>query len=139
MKKTFALALIVVIVLGTCTVALAVNRDFSFVMTAGGASDYSYATYKSDGENRWYVTPKSSQDGTRSNWFGGNPVRFRVRYNNNARDAASELYLRREPNYGNTFSYPYSTGCAEAGKYYRLYADVPYGGVSTNLVGTWCP
>lgn len=112
--------------------------NFKFHLAAGGASDYSYATYKSDGESRWYVTPKQSQDGLASTWRAGNTVRFKVRYDE-GRDAASGLYSRSSPSYGNTFSYPYSAGCAHAGTYYRLYADVPSGGVSCDLAGTWCP
>lgn len=138
-KRIILLAVVFIMVFGTAT-AFASNMDFNFYMTAGGASDYSNATYKSDGENAWYVTPKSSLNGVYSDWVPGEKVRFRARFDSD-RSSASSLYLRTTPNYGTTFHYAYTDSTPTYGIYYRLYADKPaddtYG--PCTLVGTWCP
>lgn len=143
MKKKLIVILAVVLVFAFATTAFASNQDFWMDITSGGESDRSYATYKSDGENAWYVTPKStcaSYPGKVSNWVSGETVRFRARFSSNL-NAASSLYSRTTPNYGSTFSYPYLDSTPQYSIYYRLYCDKPswdtYG--DCTLLGTWCP
>lgn len=141
MKKKILVPIIAVLLLiATATTALATNMDFNFYMTPGGASAYSNATYKSDGQNAWYVTPKSYLNGVYSDWVNGETVRFRARFDV-GRYSASSLYSRTNPNYGVTFNYPYTDSTPDYGIYYRLYADKPAGDPygSCQLVGTWCP
>jgi hypothetical protein len=132
------LALVALAVAIMAPTALASNMNFNFYMVSGGASDYSYATYKSDGENAWYVTPKSYQGGYYSNWVKGQYVYFRVRFDSD-RTPASGLMYRNDPKYGQTFSGAYLDSTPSYGIYYRLYSSNPAGQDPIRLVGTWCP
>jgi hypothetical protein len=129
-----------VIILGMATMAYAVNKNFYFTLTDGGASGYSAETLKSDGETNWYVTPKATLNGFVSTWQNGETLRFRARIG--LTDvAASALYSRSYPNYGTTFHYPYLSGAARAGITYHLCMDNPAGGNPSpvSICGTWCP
>ncbi len=144
MKKVFALfATICIMIIGLVTPTFAVNQDFSFYVTSGGSSDYSYATKKSDDQNAWYVTPKTtspSYPSQYSNWVNGETMRFRVRFDADRSDA-SGLYSRTNPNYGTSFSYGYYDSTPTYNIKYRLYADKPASDPysAARLVGTWCP
>lgn len=141
MKKRVVIFVFVCLMLfGTTATSFASNMDFSFNMTPGGTSDYSSATYKSDGENAWYVTPKYYLNGTYSDWAYGETLRFRARFDSD-RSAASSLYSRNVPNLNTTFHYGYTDSTPTYGINYRLYADKPAGQEfgTCILVGTWCP
>jgi hypothetical protein len=107
-------------------------------MTVGGDSAHSASTYKSDGENAWYVTPKNGA-GYNSDWVSGETIDFRARFANGT--IASNVYSRSNPNYYTTFHYGYSDSTPAYGIYYRLYASKPYYSPAgyCNLGGTWCP
>ena len=139
MKIRIVIVSVLIAILTLTSSVFAVNQDFNFYLTSGGASQHSALTQKSGGsayENSWYVTPKSSLNGVYSNMVqGAETVRFRCR------DAAgnSVSNLQSVQYYG-SYNYAYTT-TSVGGAYYYLYADKPSSDPysALRLVGTWCP
>ena len=140
-KLIILLGMAVVIILGAVVPALASNQDFQFYMTVGGASAHSASTWKTDGENAWYVTPKIDYP-YNSDWIDGETLVFRARFADGsiAANAYSKV-MGQTAFYNTTFHEPYIDSTPAYHIYYRLYASKPYSDPYDfcNVGGTWCP